>query len=145
MESDEFITILALRADTVRPKQLLRAPGKSVRKRKCGMHSPASVKTRRRECQEGGYEAVELGAGFVIESGVVQLSGCDVRLLKAIFDRIDREAVIVLLAGEAFFLSGSDDLTVDEERCRRVMIKGGNSEDARCHDWVQSIGRRDWR
>jgi hypothetical protein len=52
------------------------------------------------------------------------LIGGEAGLGEAELDRFDRELVIVLLSGEPLFLGRRDDLTVNEQRCCAVVVKG---------------------
>jgi len=63
-------------------------------------------------------QPVELQQRFVIKADKVQLLGSDAGFLQAIARGIDREIVIVLDAGEAFFLRGGDNLAIDDETGR---------------------------
>ncbi len=51
-------------------------------------------------------------------------------LLQAVAKRVRREALIVLLAGEALLLRGGDDASVLDQRGRAVVVEGRNADDA---------------
>src|SRR5205823_12869263 len=80
---------------------------------------------------------------LVVEADVVQLLWPKTGLLQAVVDRMAREPVIVLRAGEALFLGGGDNLAIDHERRRRVVIEGGYPEDG-CHRRCESYHEQ-WR
>ena len=66
---------------------------------------------------------------LVVEADVVDRLGRDARLLQAVIDGVDGEALVVLLAREALFLSGGDDLAILDQRGRAVVIVGRDAKD----------------
>jgi hypothetical protein len=78
----------------------------------------------RRECQVGLEQALELEERLVVEGDVVEIGGLDACLLAAIAHGIRRKIRIVLAPREAFFLGRRDDLAVDDESSRGVVIEG---------------------
>lgn len=84
-------------------------------------------------------ETIELQQRFLMISDVVQLIRTYSCLVEAILDRLGRESGVVFSARKAFLGRCSDDLTIDNEGSRRIVIECGNSKDcghSRC-------GRRD--
>jgi hypothetical protein len=60
---------------------------------------------------------------------VIQILDANPRLLEAELDSMAREVRVVLLPREALFLGRRDDLAIDDQGRRRVMVKGRNAED----------------
>ncbi len=58
--------------------------------------------------------------------------------VEAILKRVPRKAGVVLLAGEALFLRGGDDLAVHDQRRGAVVIERRNAEDAH----VPALGQK---
>ncbi len=79
-------------------------------------------KAARREGEIGFNQPLELQEGLFIESHEIDRRAGG--LGQAIFDGVGRKARIVLLAGEAFFLSGGDNLAVADQRRGAVMVEG---------------------
>ena len=73
-------------------------------------------------------QALELEQRLVVETDVVQLLRLQAGMLQAVLDGVDREAVVVLLAREAFFLRGGDDLSVDDQCSRRVVVESRDTQ-----------------
>ena len=67
---------------------------------------------------------------------MVQIRRNQSRLPQTKFNRLRWECGIVFISGESFLLRRGDDLTVNNDRRRRVMIESRNTEDA-----GQSVGR----
>ena len=74
-------------------------------------------------------DPLELQQGFVVEGDVVEIAGRQSRLGEAVVDRVRREAVVVLLSAEAFLLRSGNDLPVDEQRRRGVVIERRDAKD----------------
>jgi hypothetical protein len=55
-------------------------------------------------------------------------SSRDLRLCQAIVDRVLREAMVVLLSGEPFFLGRRDDVSVTNQGGRTIVIVSRDSE-----------------
>jgi hypothetical protein len=87
------------------------------------------LEARRREGQVGLEETLELRERLLIEAYEVELLGRDAGDLEAVADRVGREALVVLLTREAFFLGRRHHTAVGDERGRAVVIEGGDAED----------------
>jgi hypothetical protein len=73
--------------------------------------------------QVGLQDAVELEQRLVVEDHPVQrLAGRDAALREAVAHRVEREARVVLLAGEPLLLSGGDDAAVHHQAGGRVVV-----------------------
>src|SRR6185312_8143828 len=86
-------------------------------------------------------QPIELQPRLVVEANVVDRLGRDARLFQAVGDGLDGEALVVLLAREALFLSGGDDLAIPDQRGRAVVIVGRDTEDVahgRCGPRLES-------
>src|SRR5262249_9068328 len=100
------------------------------------------AKPRRRVAQISFEQALELEEGLVIEADIFEIARLELRLAQTIFDRMRRKIPIVLLAGEALLLRRRDDLAVDHDRCRRIVIEGGNAQDRRHESTELKFGAR---
>ena len=69
--------------------------------------------------------------GLVVECNRIQVpsAGADAALGQAVTDGINREAGVVFLPREPFFLCRREDLPVLKDAGSAVMIKGGNAKD----------------
>jgi len=72
---------------------------------------------------------VKLEDRLVVERDRVELAGRDSTFGEAIPSRVEREARVVLLAREAFFLRSCDDLAAVEKTGSRVVIVGADPQD----------------
>ncbi len=77
----------------------------------------------------GGEEAGELGDGLVVEHHQIEIARADLALTQAVGSGVDRDAGVVLLAGEALFLGGGDDLAVAHQAGAAVVVEGADAED----------------
>lgn len=78
--------------------------------------------------QNTGDDAAKFAEGLFVEDGVVELRAANSGGLEAKLNRLRGKIVVVLDAGEAFFLSGSDQLAVAEQCRGCVMVIAGNSQ-----------------
>ena len=67
------------------------------------------------------------------ENHRVQVVRFNEGLLKAIIDRMLREAGIMSHSRKSLFLCSGDNLTVPDQRRCRIMIESGNTKDIQCH------------
>ena len=74
-------------------------------------------------------KASELHARALVKHHVGDILNADPAALKAESDRLQRERRVTLLAREALFLSGADDLAVSQQCGRAVVIEGRDPED----------------
>jgi hypothetical protein len=79
------------------------------------------------ERQVGLEQALELEPGLVVEGDVIDLGRRGGAFVQAVVDRVAGEAKVVLLAAEALFLGGGDDLAVADEAGRGVVVEGGRA------------------
>src|SRR6185503_17889648 len=87
------------------------------------------VEAARREGEVGLEQPLELQERLVVRGGVVDVGQLDAGLAEAVVDRLLREGRVVLLAGEALFLSGGNELAVLDQRGSAVVIEGGDPQD----------------
>src|SRR5579859_6108763 len=80
-------------------------------------------KAARREGEIGFEQPLECEEWFVVEDDVVDSGRADLGFVETILDGVAGKPGIVLLAGEAFLLRGSDDPTVGYQGCRAVMVE----------------------
>ena len=71
---------------------------------------------------------------------MVQIRRNQSRLPQTKFNRLRGERGIVFISREPFFLRRGNDLTIDDDRRRRVMIKSRNTKDA-----GQSVQYVEWQ
>jgi hypothetical protein len=83
------------------------------------------------------YQTVELGQWLVIEPHVIEVRRRNAAFAQAVFDRVDREAMVMLDAGEALLLRRRYDSAVDNERRRRIVVKCRDAEDACRTNWYR--------
>ena len=81
-------------------------------------------------------EPVEFEERLVVERDVIEFGRVNPRFPKTVLDRKFGESVVVLLARKPLFLGRGNDLTISNQTCGAVVIKGGNSQD------VHGIARR---
>src|SRR5256885_463065 len=124
------------RANVVGHPELLAQPDGHSRK----IRTQAAWRTGR----VGLDETIELEDGLFVEADKIEIAGRDSGFPEAIFDRPLREARIVLPAGKSFLLRGSDDAAVFDDARRRIVVVGGDAEDAR-HSGTVSEQRVDER
>ena len=91
------------------------------------------LETTRRECHVGFEQPLEFQERFVVERNVLDARSIDAGLFQTVGDGFLRKSRVVFFAREAFFLRGCDDLSVAQQCCGTVVIKGGNPEDI--HRW----------
>jgi len=87
------------------------------------------LESTRRVRDVGLQQPLELQERLVVERHVVDLLGGDARLAQAVFDRMRRESMVVLLACEAFLLRRGDDHAVANQRGGAIVIEGGDPQD----------------
>ena len=75
-------------------------------------------------------QPLELEQGLVVEADVVEVGGGESGRLEAVRDGVARESGVMLLAGEALLLRRGDDLTVAHQTGRRIVVEGGDAQDA---------------
>ena len=83
-----------------------------------------------REGEIGLEQPLEFQEGLVVEGDVIDLLRLQPALFQAVAKRVHREALIMLLAGEALLLCGGDDASVLDQCCRTVMVEGRDADDA---------------
>ena len=130
------VLALELAADLARQVELLSHPQRHRLEK--------GPEAGRREGEVGLEDALELQKGLVVEADVVQIPRLQTGFAQAIRDRVGREGVVVLDAGEAFFLGRRHDLAIDHQRRGRVVVVGGNAEDCGwfpAHHSVEFISR----
>src|SRR5438067_6909317 len=88
------------------------------------------AEAERRQRDIGLEQPLEFQERLVIEHDMVDVGKLCARGFQAIADRMHRKRWIVLLAREAFFLRGSDNATVLDQRGGAVVVEGGNAENA---------------
>jgi hypothetical protein len=84
-----------------------------------------TVRFQPRASGAAGHHSLELG-------DLRELPGLDSPLFQTVADGVDREVEIMLLVGEALLLRRSHDFPIDDQRGRRVWVKGGDAEDLHC-------------
>src|SRR5205814_8727110 len=62
---------------------------------------------------------------------VVEIVGREPGFFYAVVDGVRRDSGVVLLASEALFLRGRDDLAVDHDRGGAIVVERGDAEDGR--------------
>ena len=82
----------------------------------------------RRKAQIGLKQALKLQEGLVVECDVIDCVKRDACLTQTVINRPVRKAGIMLFAREAFFLSGGHDFAVADQRCRAVVVEGGDAK-----------------
>src|SRR5215469_12916176 len=85
---------------------------------------PEGAEAIRSKRQIGLEQPFEFQKRLVVEDDVIGFIEIDAALAQAVFDRLPREACILLLAGETFLLRGGDDAAVLDQGRRAVMIEG---------------------
>src|ERR1700686_3978309 len=88
---------------------------------------PKRVDPARRKRKIGLEQTLELEKWLVVECDEIDLVGAP-RRREAIFDRAARKSGVLLLAGEALFLGGGDDLAVVDQGGRTVVIERRDAE-----------------
>ena len=78
----------------------------------------------RRVGEVGFQQPVELEQRFLVECDVIQILWPDARRIKAVLDCRTGETLIVLPAGESLLLHRRDDISIDQQRGRAVMVEG---------------------
>lgn len=82
------------------------------------------------KCRQIGIEkSFEFHKRLVVESDIVHLPDRYARLPKAIVDGVYREFSVMLLPCESLLLSSSNQLTVADQRCSRIVIEARYSKD----------------
>jgi hypothetical protein len=87
------------------------------------------VEAARGEGEIGLEQPLELEERLVVEGDVVDVRQLDAGRVETVVHRVLREAGIVLLAGEALFLSRTDELAVRDQRRGAVVIESRDSQD----------------
>ena len=90
------------------------------------------TESHRRVREIGFQQSLELQEGFVVKADVVQVARRQSGFAETIIDRVLWKTMIVFLARKSFLLRGCDDLSVDNQCCRGVVIKRRNAKDC-CH------------
>ena len=86
-------------------------------------------KPPRGEREVGLDQPIELEQRLLVEGHVVDFGGLESGLAQAIADSVPRKRGVVLLTGEALFLSGCHNPAVAHQGRRGVVVEGGDSED----------------
>ncbi len=73
--------------------------------------------------QGAQQDTLELDKRLLVKDNIVEILSRDTRRLKTELDRMARETIIVLLAGEALFLSSRNQQAITQQRSRRVVIE----------------------
>src|SRR5581483_6771890 len=84
----------------------------------------------RRGGQVAGQQALEFEHRLLVEDDMIDVVDSHARIIEAPADGVMRERRVALDAGKALFLGGIDDLAVVDERGGRIVIEGGDAEDA---------------
>src|SRR5206468_6819267 len=79
-------------------------------------------------------QALELYERFFIEADEIELARRDAGFAQTVRDGVRREPGIVFLPREALLLRGRDDAAVLDEARGRVVVVGGEPEDACWHE-----------
>src|SRR5271165_1418543 len=103
--------------------------------------------------QNGHQDAVELAERLLEESDVVQVAALDAAGFEAVLYRVLWIVEIMLDAAEALFFRSSDQLTVAQQRGRRIMVITGNSQNIHAcsskgrllYSWLDALTRRTTR
>src|SRR5437870_12270531 len=98
--------------------------------------------TARRIVEIGLQQALKFQKRLVIESNQINFIAFDPGVVETELYGVCGKTVVVLLAGEAFFLRGSDNLAVADNTGRRIMIVSRNAEDVRHHIWAERCGTK---
>jgi hypothetical protein len=77
----------------------------------------------------GLEQPLELEQRFIVEADIVELLGRQSRRGEAVVNRLLRKSSIVFLTTKSLLFGGSNDLAVDYQRGRGVVIKGRDAED----------------
>src|SRR4029453_10755068 len=88
-------------------------------------------KSARRDAEVLLEQALELEQRLVVEADVVELASRQARLTEAVGRGPSGKPGVVLLAGEALFLRGRNDLAVPHHAGGGVVVEGGEAEDGR--------------
>ena len=86
------------------------------------------AKAPRRESKIGFEQSLELQKRLFVEGDEVDIAPAGASFLDAIAQRMDRKIRVMLLACEALFLRGRNDLAVAHNRCSAIVIKRGDTE-----------------
>ena len=95
----------------------------------------------RRTGDVGLEQAIELDQRLFVEPDQIEVAGLDARLAQAVVDGLGREGGVVLAAGETLLLGGGDNTAVLDQAGRRVVVVGGNPEDAGRHVRIRTANR----
>ena len=72
-------------------------------------------------------QALELDERLLVEDDVVEVGGGNASRLETIVYRSHGKIRIMLLACEALFLRGGNDIAVDDEGRRAIVVEGGDA------------------
>ena len=89
---------------------------------------PERAEAARREGQIGFEQALEFQERLVVERNLIDLVETDAGLFEAVVNGAMRESRVVLLAREALFLGGRNDLAIAHERRGAVVVERGDAE-----------------
>ena len=78
-------------------------------------------------------QSFELQERLVIEGHSVQIAVLQPRLLQGIPGRVNRKPSVVTLPAESLLLRGGDDIAVDQERRRTIVIVSRDAENRPFH------------
>ena len=81
-----------------------------------------------RKCQLGFEQALEFQHRLVVEGDEVELIATEPSLVQTVRHRALREPRVMLLPGETLFLCRCDDVAIDHESGRAVVIEGRNAQ-----------------
>ena len=87
------------------------------------------AKAARRQGQVGLEQALELQERLVVEDDVVDVLERHPAGLEAVFDGLSGKGRVVAHAREALLLRRRNDVALLHQRCRAVMVEGGDPED----------------
>ena len=85
--------------------------------------------------------ALELDERLLVEADVIEIVDEQLALVQTIANRIDGEALVVLLAGEPLLGRGGDDLTVANQAGRGVVVEARDAEDVHARFFPTSTRR----
>src|SRR5580700_2439566 len=89
-------------------------------------------------------QPLKLEERLVVKSDIVELIGPQAGFAQAEVDRLLRKAFVMFLPREALFLSGCDDLSIDDQGRGRVVVERRNAQDRRHGDAVPIPIRSCW-
>src|SRR5215831_1611869 len=102
------------------------------------------AETLRSESEVSFQQSLELQEWLVIENDEIDIVQPDVFLVQTILDGMCRHSGVVLASREPFLLCGSNDLAIADQRCRTIVVKTRDAEDAHIIPDRRSAARIDW-